>query len=249
MNEYLNLTKDNIATEHICCALSDPKHQIGVNSKKEWLKLKFKDGHVFRKLKTRGKAFIEYEPIETTWAPVDGNNYTYIYCLWVAGSLKGKKIGQELLEYCLRDSQEKGKSGVCTLVSKKKKPFLGEKKFFEHYGFTVVDNIGDYELLALSFNNENPPKFRDNARKMAIDDKDFTIYYSNSCPYVEYEVQELSKYAKDNNIKINFIKIDTLEKAKKVPCVFNNWANFYKGQFISNSILSVNSFLKLLNKR
>ena len=249
MNEYLNLTKDNIANEHICCALSDSKHQIGVNSKKEWLKLKFKDGHVFRKLKTRGKAFIEYEPIETAWAPIDSNNYTYIYCLWVAGSLKGKKIGQELLEYCLRDSQEKGKSGVCTLVSKKKKPFLGEKKFFEHYGFTVVDNIGDYELLALSFANENPPKFRDNARKMAIDDEDFTIYYSNSCPYVEYEVQELSKYAKDNNIKINFIKIDTLEKAKKVPCVFNNWANFYKGKFISNSILSVNSFLKLLNKR
>lgn len=81
MNEYLNLTKDNIATEHICCALSDSKHQIGVNSKKAWLKLKFKDGHVFRKLKTRGKAFIEYEPIETAWTPIDGNNYTYIYCL------------------------------------------------------------------------------------------------------------------------------------------------------------------------
>ena len=247
MNEYLNLTKDNIATEHICCALSDPKHQIGVNSKKEWLKLKFKDGHVFRKLKARGKTFIEYEPIETAWTPIDGNNYTYIYCLWVAGSLKGKKIGQELLEYCLRDSKEKGKSGVCTLVSKKKKPFLGEKKFFEHYGFTVVDNIGDYELLALSFANENLPKFRDNARKMVIDDKDFTIYYSNECPYVEYEVNELTEYAKENNIKINFIKIDSLEKAKNAPCIFNNWANFYKGKFISNTILNANSFKKLID--
>lgn len=57
---------------------------------------------------------------------------------------------------------------------------------------------------------------------MKIDNKDFTIYYSNECPYVEYSVKELSEYAKENNIKINFIKIDTLEKAKNVPCIFNN---------------------------
>ena len=42
-------------------------------------------------------------------------------------------------------------SGLCTLTSKKKKPFIGEKKFFEHFGFKVVDSIDDYELLALSF--------------------------------------------------------------------------------------------------
>lgn len=49
---------------------------------------------------------------------------------------------------------------------------------------------------------------------MKIDNKDFTIYYSPECPYVEYEVNELIEYAKENNIKINFIKIDSLEKAK-----------------------------------
>ena len=43
-----------------------------------------------------------------------------------------------------------------------------------------------------------------------------------------------------------FIKIDTLEKAKNAPCIFNNWANFYKGKFISNTILNANSFEKLL---
>ena len=41
---------------------------------------------------------------------------------------------------------------------------------------------------------------------MKIDNKDFTIYYSPECPYVEYEVNELIEYAKENNIKINFIK-------------------------------------------
>ena len=59
---------------------------------------------------------------------------------------------------------------------------------------------------------------------------------------------ELSNYAKENNLIINFIKIDTLEKAKNVPCIFNNWANFYKGEFISNTILNAKSFEKLMTK-
>lgn len=65
---------------------------------------------------------------------------------------------------------------------------------------------------------------------------------------ISYEVKELKEYAKEKNIKINFIKVDTLEKAKNVPCIFNNWANFYKGKFISNTILNVNSFEKLISK-
>ena len=246
MNEYINLTIDNIDGEHICCAIGDPKHQIGVDRKKEWIKNKLKDGHVFRKLDARGKIFIEYEPLETSWVPISGENYEYIYCLWVAGSFKNKGIGKELLEYAINDSRKKGRSGICTLVSKKKRPFLGEKKFFEHFGFKVVDSIDDYELLSLQFENIENPKFNDNARNMEIDNKDFTIYYSNECPYVEYEVTELSDYAKEKSIKLNFIKIDSLEKAKNAPCIFNNWANFYKGKFVSNTILNAKALEKLL---
>ena len=246
MNEYINLTMDNIDSEHICCAIGDPKHQNGVNKKKEWIKSKLKDGHVFRKLNARGKIFIEYEPIETAWVPISGNNYEYIYCLWVAGSFKGKGIGKELLEYAINDAKNKKMNGICTLVSKKKKPFLGDKAFFEHFGFKVVDSINDYELMALAFKESELPKFNDNAKKMTIDTDDFTIYYSNECPYVEYEVEELYEYAKKNSIIVNFIKIDTLEKAKNAPCVFNNWANFYKGKFISNTILNANALEKLI---
>ena len=246
MNEYINLTLENIESEHLCCAIGDPKHQTGVNNKKEWIKNKLNEGHVFRKLNARGKVFIEYEPIETAWVPIIGKNYEYIYCLWVAGSFKGKGIAKELLEYAINESKEKGMSGICTITSKKKKPFLGEKKFFEHYGFKVIDTIGEYELLVLQFDENEVPKFNETARKMEIDTKDFTIYYSPECPYVEHEIEELTEYSKENNIKINFIKIDSLEKAKRVPCIFNNWANFYNGKFISNTILNKNSFEKLV---
>ena len=246
MNEYINLDLKNIENEHICCAIGDPKHQEGVNQKKEWIKNKLKDGHVFRKLNDRGKMFIEYEPIETAWIPISGKNYEYIYCLWVAGSFKGKGIAKELLEYAINDAKKKKMSGICTLVSQKKKPFIGEKKFFEHFGFKVVDTINDYELMALQFDDKETPKFSDSAKLMKIDNQDVTIYYSNECPYVEYEVKELTEYAKLKNIKLCFIKIDSLEKAKKAPCIINNWANFYKGEFISNTILNANAFEKLI---
>ena len=246
MNTYINLTLENIDKEHICCAIGDPKHQIGVDKKKEWIKSKLKDGHVFRKLDARGKIFIEYEPIETAWVPINGKNYEYIYCLWVAGSFKGKGIARELLEYAIEDAKNKKMSGICTLVSKKKKPFIGDKKFFEHFNFKVVDSVQDYELMALSFDDKETPKFNEAAKKMEIENKDFTIYYSNECPYVEHQIEELTEYSKKNNMKIDFVKIDSLEKAKNAPCIFNNWANFNNGKFISNTILNGNSLEKLI---
>lgn len=246
MNNYINLDMDNIEEEHICCAIGDLKHQDGVDKKKEWMKERLANGHVFRKLDARGKIFIEYEPIETAWVPISGENYEYIYCLWVAGRFKGNGIARELLEYAISDAKEKNMSGICTLVAKKKKPFLGEKKFFLHFGFEVVDSIQDYELLALKFDDNDTPKFNDNARLMKIDDDDFTIYYTNQCPYVEYEIRELTDYAESNNIKLNFIKIDSLEKAKNAPCIINNWANFYRGEYVSNRIINAKAFEKLL---
>ncbi|MBQ6154441.1 GNAT family N-acetyltransferase [bacterium] len=246
MHEYINLNGENLESEHLCCAIGDPKHQAGVEAKKAWLKNKFAEGHVFRKLNARGKTFIEYEPLETAWVPIVGKNYLYIYCLWVAGSFKGQGIAKELLEYAIADAKKEKKSGLCTLVASKKRPFLGEKKFFEHFGFRVVDAVADYELLVLSFDDEQPPQFSDTARKMTIDEQDFTIYYSNECPYVEHQVAELREYALQQKIKLNFIKVDSLQKAKNLPCIFNNWANFYRGKFVSHQLLNAKTLEHLL---
>lgn len=245
MNEYINLTLENIDNEHICCAIGDPKHKDGVNNKKKWLKNRIKEGHIFRKLNAQGKVFIEYAPLESAWVPISGTDFIYIYCLWVSGSFKGKGYANDLLEHVIKDAKQQNKNGVCVISSKKKKPFLSEKSFFEHYGFKTVDVIEDYELLSLSFNDERP-QFNSNAKKMSINDKRFTIYYSPQCPYTLNCINEISKYAEDSGILINIIKIDTLEKAKNVPCIFNNWANFKDGKFVSNTLLNKNSFEKLI---
>lgn len=244
MNEYINITLENIEKEHLCCAISDKKHQDGVNAKKEWLKERIKEGHVFRKLNVQGKVFIEYSPLEKAFVPVEGDHYLYIYCLWIAGSFKGNGYGKELLEYVIENAKRQGKNGICVISSKKKKPFLGEKDFYIKYGFKVVDTIGDYELLALPFHSKIP-QFCSEARKMEIDSKDLTIYYSFECPFVINSIKEIEEYGKENHIKINFYKVDTLEKAKNVPCIFNNWAVFKDGKFVNNTLLNKNSIAKL----
>ena len=58
--KYITLTKENIGTEHICCAFSDKKCKEGYELKKEWLRKEFDNGYVFRRLDERAKVFIEY---------------------------------------------------------------------------------------------------------------------------------------------------------------------------------------------
>lgn len=46
-----------------------------------------------------------------------------------------------------------------------------------------------------------------------------------------------------NNILISLIQIDTLQKAKELPCAFNNFAVFYKGKFEKDILLGI-TYLK-----
>ena len=55
---------------------------------------------------------------------------------------------------------------------KRRSLFFGEKKFFEHYGFKVVDTIGEYELMALQFDNHEISRFNEQARTMKIEQQD-----------------------------------------------------------------------------
>ena len=61
--EYIQVTRENIESEHICCAISNNK-DVQVSSKKAWMEKCFDDGLTFIKSAERGKCFIEYIPAE-----------------------------------------------------------------------------------------------------------------------------------------------------------------------------------------
>ena len=147
--EYIRVTKENIDKEHICCAISNNK-DIQVLSKKDWMLQCFDDGLIFLKSTERGKCFIEYIPAENAWVPIIAENYMYIDCFWVSGSLKGHGYSNDLLNECIKDSKEKGKSGLCILSSAKKKPFLSDPKHLFYKGFQVAD-VSDVGIHLLYF--------------------------------------------------------------------------------------------------
>lgn len=247
MSEFITITLDNLSTEHLCCAIADKKHQLGVQGKRSWLADRITEGHIFRKLDANGKVFIEYTPLEKAWIPVIGENYLYIYCLWVSGSFKGKGYAKELLDYCIEDAKRQKKSGICILSSKKKKPFISDKKFMQKFGFEATDTAcGEYELLALSFDGTRP-RFSESVKKSQITEDSLTIYYGMQCPFTLNCVEQVKSYCQKNGIPLNLISIDTLEKAKNIPSVFNNWAVFNKGKFETVHLLNEGQLKKLLN--
>ncbi|MCD8043715.1 MAG: GNAT family N-acetyltransferase [Tannerellaceae bacterium] len=245
---FVNLTTENLSDEHVCCIIRSKKPHPGIDAKRTWLANRVKEGHVFRKLNEKATVFIEYAPLETAWVPIVGDNYYYIYCLWVLGNYKGKGYGKSLLEYCVNDARQKGKSGICMLGAQKQKAWLSDQSFAKKYGFEVVDTTGNgYELLALSFDG-TVPKFAPNAKNSKIQSKELTIYYTMQCPYIYQTIERIKQYCETNNVPVSLIRVNTLQQAKELPCVFNNWAVFYKGNFQTVNLLDVAYLKKILQK-
>ncbi|WP_132084664.1 GNAT family N-acetyltransferase [Harryflintia acetispora] len=249
MNEdFINLTAENLADEHLCCIIRASKPHPGIEAKRQWLKDRIREGHVFRKLNAKATVFIEYAPLETAWVPIVGGNYYYVYCLWVCGDYKGKGYGKLLMEYCLDDAKEKGRSGVCMLGAKKQKSWLSDQAFAKKFGFETVDSTRNgYDLLALSFDG-TAPRFAPNAKSLEIESGELTIYYDLQCPYVQRSVEMARQYCKENGVPVSIIEVDTLQKAKELPCVFNNWAVFYKGNFETVNLLDAAYLKRILKK-
>ena len=247
-NDFINLTPENISDEHLCCIIRSKKIHPGIEAKRKWLSERLKEGHVFRKLNEKATVFIEYAPLETAWVPIVGNNYYYIYCLWVLGDYKGKGYGKALMEYAINDAKNRGKSGICMLGAKKQKHWLTDQSFAKKFGFEVVDTTDDgYELLALSFDGTKP-KFAPNAKKQEIENKELTIYYDMQCPYIYEFIEMIKKYCETNNVPLSLIQVEKKKKAKELPCVFNNWAVFYKGKFETVNLLDVTYLKRILKK-
>lgn len=246
--EFINLTAENLAGEHLCCIIRSKKPHPGVEAKRLWLAERLKEGHVFRKLNVKDCVFIEYAPLETAWVPVVGDNFIYIYCLWVSASQKGNGYGKALMEYCINDARKKGKSGVCMLGAKKQKAWLSDQSFAKKFGFETVDTTsGGYELLALSFDGSNPA-FAPGAKKERIKSKELTVYYDMQCPYVYQSIEQLKKYCGKNGVPVSFAEVDTLKKAKELPCVFNNWGVFHNGKFETVNLLDAAALERITRK-
>lgn len=250
--ELVKITKDNLETEHICCAISNNKDNQ-VMSKKAWLRERLDEGLVFLKGNVRGKCFIEYIPAEYAWAPVEADGYMYIDCLWVSGQFKGHGYSNLLLDACIRDSREQGKKGLVVLSAKKKIGFVSDPKYMAHKGFETIDAAEPYfELMYLPFESNAPkPCFKRilKEKKHRAMQNGFTLYYTNQCPFTAKYVPLLQQLSKEKGVDLQVVPILTREQAQNAPTPFTTYSLFYNGEFVTHEILSEKKFEAILAAR
>jgi predicted GNAT family acetyltransferase len=245
----ISVNESNLEKEHICCAISDKKGETCVSSKKAWLRERFADGLVFKKLDVRGKVFIEHIPAEKAWCPIAAGNFMHINCFWVSGQYKGQGFANQLLEECIADAKEKGKSGLTILSSKKKMPFLSDPQYLKYKGFLLADEAQPYyQLLYLPFIENVPvPQFRDCAKKGIIEQKGMVLYYSNQCPHTDKYAPIIKHIAEQRGAAVELIKFETTEQAQNAPSPFTTYSFFNDGHFVTNEIFSESKFNKYLD--
>ena len=58
----------------------------------------------------------------------------------------------------------------------------------------------------------------------------------------------IKQYCEMNDVPVSLIQVDTLQKAKELPCVFNNFGVFYEGDFETVNLLDVANLKRILKK-
>jgi len=240
MENFINLNKENISDEHICCAFSDKKCKEGYELKKEWLKKEFENDYVFRRLDARAKVFIEYGPAEKGWAPVDAPNYLLINCFWVSGQYKGHGYGKTLLQYAVDDAMKQGKDGLVTIAGKSKFHFMSDSKWLIRQGFEICEELPSGLCLyvkKLNSKAENP-RFKDVIKSEEFPYKTgLVVYYSNRCPFTEFHINNsLKETIAKRNIPLKVIKLETMEQAQNSPAPATIFSLFYNGKFITTDL-------------
>lgn len=240
MEQIIKLDKDNIAKEHICCAISDKKCRESYELKKQWVTKEFEKGYSFHRIDARAKVFIEYCDAEDAWVPIDAPNHLFIGCMWVSGRYKGNGYAKALLQKAIDEARERGKDGLVTVVGTKKFHFMNDGKWLLRQGFEEVERLpSGFSLLVKKLNNGGEkPIFRETVKTGECDNKDgVTVYFTNRCPFSEYHVtNSLVEVVKKRDLNLEVIKLETLEDAQNAPTPATIFSLFYNGKFITTDI-------------
>ena len=210
---YITLTKENIADEHICCAFSDKKCKDSYELKKAWLKKEFDNGYVFRRIDERAK---------------------------VLGKYKGCGHGKALLQSAIDDAKLQGKDGLVTVVGTSKFHFMSDTKWLLRQGFQTIEKLPyGFSLLALKINPAAPdPSFNDSVLTGECPDRDgIVVYYTHRCPFTEFHVRgSLVNAAKSKDLPLKIIELETMEQAQNAPTPATIFTLFYNGKFVTTDL-------------
>jgi GNAT superfamily N-acetyltransferase len=244
--EIVDLHEGNIKSEDVVC-VRGPANKEGIECKKDWLRARFKEGLVFKKLIVNGRSwgFIEYLPAESAWRPVNAPGYMFIDCIWVIGRHKGKGYGKLLLDKCIEDSRNM--NGICAVTGNR--PFMARKDLFLGSGFELYDTAPlYYELLVRNHKEAPMPEFYSQVKSTTLEDRDGIVFvYSDQCPYIVKFMNVMIEVAEDMQFPVRKVKLESAEQARRMPFAYGTYGVFYNGRFLTHEILTREGFAKLLN--
>jgi hypothetical protein len=95
--------------------------------------------------------------------------------------------------------------------------------------------------LALKFKPQAAnPTFGESVLSGECPDKNgLVVYYSNRCPFTEYQVNtELTATAAKRNLPLKIIQLESMEDAQDAPTPATIFSLFYNGKFVTTDISS-----------
>lgn len=247
-SEIVMLTLENCL--HLGCPCFLNPKQTGHQIKLQWLKERFDEGYTIKHLilenEKKPNGFIEYVPGEYAWRAVDASDYLFIHCIWInPNKYKQKGYGSLLIEDCVKDAQQQGKSGVAVITSDG--PFIASKELFLKNGFELVAKDERFELLVKQLRSAPPPKFR-NWRKQLVHFKGLNIIYSNQCPWVARSIAEIGELIKEKGINLKITELKTAKEAQNAPSIYATFTLINDGKVLVDHYVSTTRLVNILKK-
>lgn len=157
---------------------------------------------------------IQYIPVE--YAPVNGKNLYYIYCIWVHGNDEGvgnnqnKGVGTKLLEAAESDVKNLGGKGIVawglTL------PFFMQSKWFKKKGYKKADRQGVMELVWKQFDQtaEKPSFIKRVKKPKKVRGKvTVTVFQNGWCPAQNVAHERVKQICEKYKDQIEYAVFDT----------------------------------------
>ncbi len=152
---------------------------------------------------------LEYIPIEAAPRPVQGENLTFITCLFVPPKLRWQGVGSQLLEACEEKAREH--TGGLAVIAYPDSLFM-PAGFFSEHGFAAVDDKEAAWLMLKSWQEVTPPRFLPlryrpltvPAGQTAVD-----IFWCGQCPFWTQAHDELLHVARELGQRVVVREINT----------------------------------------